>query len=103
MQNSPATSDDAERADALAPFLDPGVQAALQHMLVVLADFAMRNGLAPHSLIAAAAVAQGDQMGIDTILCGDASPDLVRSMTARLVETATSDDVVTDITLPRPN
>jgi hypothetical protein len=86
------------------PFLDRAVQIALQQLLTAVSDVATRNGLTPVALVLAASAAQGREIGIDTLVCGEAPEDLVSVMADRIAETAantTGQSHVID--LPRPN
>jgi hypothetical protein len=86
------------------PFLDPAVQIALQHLLTAVSDVAIRNNLTPVCLILAASAAKAREIGIDTLICGEAPADLVAAMADRIADTAiNSTGQSQTIDLPRPN
>ena len=101
---SPNAPTDHAKTARFQPFLDPAVQIALQHLLTAVSDVAIRNNLTPVCLILAASAKTKREIGIDTLICGEAPADLVAAMADRISDTAantTGQSQVND--LPRPN
>ncbi|MGL5736323.1 MAG: hypothetical protein ACRCYS_15775 [Beijerinckiaceae bacterium] len=76
------------------PFIDPDVQHALQHLVRLVSDVALRSGNSPLSMTLAAAALEpdGSHTQIDVMVCGECNPGLISNMTSRILAVALNDD-----------
>jgi hypothetical protein len=88
------------------PFLDPAVQRAVQQLVQLVSDVALRAGQTPVALVIAAAAIppQSGLVDVDTLICGEGEPELVAIMSRRLIQTAENADWEAEtLDLRRPN